>query len=51
MFKVYSWGFNQNAQLGHGHFETLTVPTLIKKGLENVDIKQVPNSSQPHHGS
>jgi len=39
--KVYSWGFNQNSQLGHGHYETVLIPTRIKKGLDGVDIRQV----------
>lgn len=37
---IYSWGSNQNGELGHGDFESKTTPTLIP-GLKNKKIKKI----------
>ena len=45
--EVYSWGYNEYGQLGHGDEENRNTPTLISffKGMNVIDVFACSNQS------
>jgi len=47
---VYSWGWNQDGQLGHGHHTSLSAPTILKSMAEPRKIMGLVAAGESHSG-